>query len=289
MNQHPLRPIAESELQAWAEDGVVHLRGLLDQEWVTRMQRAIDHVLAHPSDHGTDLNSDEDGGRFAYDDYMWKFNDDFRAFVFTSPAAKIAATFLHSQAVNLLYNFFLVKEPHTPTRTNWHHDLPANPVEGPACGLWVSLDHIAAESGAVQWARGSHKWGKRFNPVGSGVGKTHRRAPIAPGLEPMPSIPGHPEDYDIVSFDTEPGYILVTHLLTCHGAPGNATDRRRRAFGVRYAGDGSTYAVRTDVTFNIKPIADPGLAHGDPFPGDPDHFVFPRVLPRRAKDSDPAA
>ena len=105
----------------------------------------------------------------------------------------------------------------------------------------------------------------------------------------MPSIAGHPEDYDIVSFDTEPGYILATHLLTCHGAPGNATDRRRRAFGVRYAGDGSTYAVRTDVTFNIKPIADPGLAHGDPFPGDPDHFVFPRVLPRRAKDSDPAA
>ena len=284
MNRHPLRAITEEELQTFAADGVVRLPGLLDSEWVGRMQRAIDAVLANPTPHGVDLNSAEDGGRFAYDDYMWKVNDDFRAFVFHSPAPEIAATFLKSGALNLLYNFILVKEPHTPTTTNWHHDLPANPVEGPACGLWVSLDHITADNGAVQWARGSHNWGKRFNPVGSGTGKTHRRGrdvPLSPGLKPMPDFAGHPEDFDIVSFDTEPGDILVTHLLTCHGAPGNTTDRRRRAFGARYAGDGSTYAVRTNVTFNIKPIADPGIADGDPFPDDPDHYVFPRVWPRR--------
>ena len=65
----------------------------------------------------------------------------------------------------------------------------------------------------------------------------------------------------------------------CHGAPGNATDRRRRAFGVRFAGEGSTYAVRTGVSASLGPAEDPGIGDGDPFPEAPDHHVFPRLGP----------
>ena len=46
---------------------------------------------------------------------MWMFHDDFKAFVYDSPMAESAARFLRSQMVNLIFDFLLVKEPHTPT------------------------------------------------------------------------------------------------------------------------------------------------------------------------------
>ena len=247
------------------------------------MQRAVDVILDAPTGQGRDLTAEGDPGRFAYDDFLWMVNDDFRALVLESPLGEIAATLLRSTTINLLYNFILVKEPHTPTATNWHHDLPANSVEGSAVGFWLSLDTVTPQSGAVQWVRGSHKWGKRFNPVGSGRGKVYSETdrPVAGDLDAMPDIANHLSDYDIVSFTTEPGDLIATTLLTCHGAPGNATDRRRRACGVRYVGDGATYAIRNDATFRIPPIVDPKLEPGDPFPDDPAHHIYPRVWPPR--------
>lgn len=281
MNRHPLRDIAEQEIRRFEEDGVVHVRGVLDDEWVARMQAAVDDILDRPTRFGHDLNEAHEGGRYAFDNNMWMFHPEFRAFVHESPMAETAARFLRSRAVNLVFDFLLVKEPRTPTPTTWHQDMPGNPVEGNACGIWVSLDHVTAESGAVQWARGSHRWGKRYDPVGDGSGKREGYGYVgdAPVLDRMPDIAGNPDAYDIVSFETLPGDVIVSSLLTCHGAPGNASDRRRRAFGVRFAGEGATYAVRTGVSFNLGPAEDPGIGDGEPFPAAPDHPVFPRLGP----------
>ena len=280
MNRHPLRNITEDEIQTFERDGVICVRGILDEEWIARMQHATDDILDNPTKFGQNLNDTNDTGRYAFDNNMWMFHDDFRAFVFNSPMAEAAANFLRSRAVNLIFDFLLVKEPQTPTPTTWHQDMPGNPVEGNACGMWVSLDHVTAESGSVQWARGSHKWNKRYDPVGDGRTKREGYGYMGqPTLEEMPDIAGNPDNYDIVRFETFPGDFIVSNLLMCHGAPGNATDRRRRAFGVRFAGEGSSYAVRTGVSFNLGPAKDPGIADGAPFPDAPDHHVFPRLGP----------
>ena len=281
MNKRPLREITEDEISTFEHDGIVCVRGVLDDAWIARMQRATDEILDQPTKFGQDMNEEGDSGRYAFDNNMWMFHDDFRAFVYESPMAEVAAKFLHSQAVNLIFDFLLVKEPHTPTPTSWHQDMPGNPVEGNACGMWLSLDHVTDESGSVQWARGSHKWNKRYDPIGDGRTK-HEGYGFSgdkPELEAMPDIAGNPDKYDIARFETFPGDFIVSNLLMCHGAPGNATDRRRRAFGVRFAGEGSTYAVRTGVSFNLGPATDPGIEHGTPFPEAPDHHVFPRLGP----------
>lgn len=281
VNRNPLREIAEEEIRAFENDGVFRVRGVLDEEWIVRMQAAVDDILENPTEFGHDLSEENENGRYAFDNNMWMFHPEFRAFVYESPMAETAARFLRSSSVNLVFDFLLVKEPHTPTPTTWHQDMPGNPVEGNACGMWVSLDHVTAESGAVQWARGSHKWGKRYDPVGDGSGKYEGYGYLgdAPRLEKMPDIAGNPDKYNIVSFETLPGDFIVSSLLMCHGAPGNASSRRRRAFGVRFAGEGSTYAVRTDVSFNLGPGKDPGMADGEPFPETHDHHVFPRLGP----------
>ena len=207
MNRRPLRGITEEEIRTFEDDGVVCVRGVLDGEWVARMQRATDEILDHPTKFGQDMNEADEGGRYAFDHNMWLFRDEFRAFIYESPRAEVAAKILRSKVVNLIFDFLLVKEPHSPTPTTWHHDMPGNPVEGNSCGMWLSLDHVTSESGAVEWVRGSHKWGKRFDTVGDGRTKREGYGYIGdkPVLEAMPDIAGNRDKYDIVSFETFPG------------------------------------------------------------------------------------
>jgi ectoine hydroxylase-related dioxygenase (phytanoyl-CoA dioxygenase family) len=187
-------------------------------------------------------------------------------------------------------NTLLVKEPHTPTVTSFHQDITGNPVEGPVVGMRVSLDTETPESGAMQWIRGSHKWGRWFVPYEAGadeevVGKAAFEGYVDPDhpereMEPIPDIENHRDEYDIVTTPAEPGDVFLSSLLIIHGAPGNLTDDRRRAFVCRFAGEGATYAVRNDVPFRLGPAEDPGIEHGDRFPDDPRHPAFPRVWPQ---------
>ena len=95
----------------------------------------------------------------------------------------------------------------------------------------------------------------------------------------MLDIKNNRDEYDIISFDTEPGDCLIAKLGLVHGAPGNTTDRRRRAIGYRLVGDDASYAIRTTATA-IRPYTDPGLDHGEAFPADATHSVFPMIWPR---------
>lgn len=49
---------------------------------------------------------------------------------------------------------------------------------------------------------------------------------------------------DIVSFDVEPGDVIIHHVLTVHGAGGNPSERWRRAVSFRYCGDQVRYLDR---------------------------------------------
>ena len=289
MNRQPPRPITDEEIDFFHRDGVVCVRGLLDDEWVGRMQRATDQLLEDPGPRGGNLNEQGTPGRFAYDNYLWTFNTDFRAAAFESPIAEAAAAFMNSRGVNVIFDFILVKEPHTPKVTRWHQDLPANACNGSqTCGVWVSLDHATLASGALESVKGSHRWppyqiASSSDPArhkylqGYGTDGAAEGAP-AETAELLPDIENNRDQYDIVSFETEPGDCLFSSLMTTHGARGNSTDVRRRAFGYKLVGDDATYAVRQS-KFAIRPLEDPRLKHGDSFPDDPDHHVFPQLWP----------
>lgn len=293
MNHNMPRPLSREELDAFERDGIALVKGIFDDDWIERMRHAVDDVLTRPSERMGDLNPQGKPGRFVYDNYLWTFNDDFRALSFESPVPEIAAAAMASDRVNLLYDFILVKEPRSPHgETRWHQDTYGNPCEGrQTMGLWLSLDHVTLDSGAVEWVRGSHLWGRRFEATTTGDPDRHgflggaaaEAGPKRPEdmVEPMPDIAGNRGDYDIIWFETEPGDCLIAKLGLVHGAPGNGTDRRRRAIGYRLVGDDARYAVRPTAR-SIRPYADPGLGHGDPFPADPGHRVFPQTWPRPA-------
>ena len=96
------------------------------------------------------------------------------------------------------------------------------------------------------------------------------------GFETMPDIEAKRDDYEILSWDLEPGDAIVFHYLTVHGAPGNPGAGRRRAFSSRWLGDDARFAERPGTT--SPPFPGIGQADGERLRED----WFPTVL-RRAE------
>jgi len=93
-----------------------------------------------------------------------------------------------------------------------------------------------------------------------------------PDYEPMPDIEVDREQYDVISWDLDPGDVYVFHAMTVHGAGGNAgPGRRRRGYTVRYTGDDVTYDERLGTSI---PLRCEQLRDGDPL----DCGQFPLII-----------
>jgi hypothetical protein len=199
----------------------------------------------------------------------------FRRFCLQGAAAEIAAALLASERVNFFGDQIFVKEPGTRERTAFHQDATYFEIEGnQCCVLWIPVDPVTEESGAMMYWRGSHRNGTLYQP---NVFVAQTPLPGAQG-DILPDIEGRPEDFDIVQFDVEPGDIVVHNYKTVHGAHGNTSRYQvRRAASIRYCGD--------DIRTCIRPGAPKQLHHIAPLPpgerlSGPD---FPVVYERPAR------
>ncbi|MGE0724129.1 MAG: phytanoyl-CoA dioxygenase family protein [Alphaproteobacteria bacterium] len=270
MNRAPLLPIPDDAIAAYEADGIVCLRGQFDADWIAFMGAAVDVAMAAPGPHAEDYTPPGKPGRFFGDLDLWRRHEDFRRFVFESPAAEIAARVMRSTRANFLYDQLLVKEPLTEERTPWHQDQPYWAVDGvQVCSIWLPFDPVAAES-SVEYVAGSHRWNRRFNPQHFADGSPYPGT----GLPPLPDIEAMRATLDIRRFDLAPGDCLVFQAMIVHGAPGNRLAARRRALATRWMGDDARFSHRPGKV--SIPTSDPGLAHGAPM----DCAHFPRIWPR---------
>ena len=263
----------EDDAEAFARDGVVCLRGLLDDAWVGRMRRAIDRVEHNPGPF-REHYSPQDPGAFMSEKFLWTFDADFRAVVFDSPVAETAGRLMSASRVNVFYDHLMVKEPGAVSPTPWHQDLNYWPLEGKqVCSVWIAFDQVDHSNGAMEFVAGSHEAGHRYQPFDfrdTGAVETDE-------FEPLPDVDAHREDFHIVTWDLEPGDAVIFSALTLHSAAGNATgDRRRRALSIRYAGDDARFTRRKKM---IRLLRDPGLEVGDRLDCD----LFPVAWPRAAQ------
>jgi len=266
----PLRPVTEREIAAYERDGVVLLRGMFGADWIAFLAEAVERAMADPGPLAEEYESAAGGGRFFGDLDLWQRHDAFRRFVFDSPAAEIAARAMRASRVHFFYDQLLVKEPGTAARTPWHQDQPYWAVAGrQVCSIWLPLDPVDPDT-SVQYVRGSHAWDRAFAPRHFSDGTPYRGR----DLDPLPDIDADPAAYDIARFALEPGDCLLFQAMIVHGAPGNASGRRRRALATRWTGDDARYAVPEGEV--AIPTSDPGLANGDPIGGP----LFPRAWPR---------
>jgi ectoine hydroxylase-related dioxygenase (phytanoyl-CoA dioxygenase family) len=261
-------PRQTEDAETYQRDGVVCLRSVVGMDFLSRLERAIERDIRKPGQfhHGYQSRN----GSFHATSRNWQVDDDIRAYVFESALPQLAGRLMNSNKVNLLYDQMFVKEPRTDAATPWHCDHVVWPLAGrQVISFWLALDEVTADSGRVEYVRGSHLWGKRYQP--RSFTKSRLDYPTVPGLEEFPNIEAKRADYDIVAWDLDPGDVIAFSSWTFHGASGNSrSDRRRRGFSVRYAGDDVTY--RPD-QFSVASLINPELSPGDPL----DSQMFPIV------------
>ena len=256
MHKAVKRALTVEEIQTYRRDGVVLVRELVDPNWVGELQELVDQNIVQPSTMVRDINESGSTGNFFGDTFVCHHITGFRSFIFDSPAADVVSACMGSSRVNLIFDQILAKEPGTSTRTAWHHDAPYWPVAGDMIAtVWVALDPVTYDTGAVEYVKGSHRWGKRFAAVSFSPGETYHES-----LEPIPDIDSQRDVFDFACFEMAPGDCTIHHGLTVHGAPGNSSTRvRRRAYITRWAGE--------DVTYNPRPnlqrmLRDPDIEAG---------------------------
>ncbi len=249
--------INEQSRTAFERDGAVVIRGMFD-DWVEPLRKGIEKNIATPGPFVRDYN-ESDGGRFFGDYCNWDRIPEYRDFVFHSPAAGLAKTLMGSKTARLFHEHVLVKETRTKIPTPWHHDQPYYCVDGEQnCSLWLALDPVPRET-ALEFVAGSHKTGKWYRP------ERFDKTPLykQDSMETIPDITANRANYNILSWEVEPGDIIAFHFLTLHGSPGNqSAQTRRRAFSSRWVGDDATFAVRQGKT--SPPFPDCKLNHGEP-------------------------
>ena len=277
MNREPLAPISEESVERFRTDGAVCLRGLVDSDWIALLRRGVARNLEAPTPLHTVQTLEEEPGFFLSDICSSQEIAEFREFVLNGPAAAAAARLMASERANFWADTLWVKEARTPKRTRWHQDQPFFWIDGTqVCVLWWPLDPVRRENG-LELIRGSHRWGRWFAPELSRFGQDLYSNPIGRRFERMPDIDAHRDEYEILSFDVEPGDAIAFHGFTVHGAAGNADRRMRRAMSTIWMGD--------DVRYGERPSAGRPHFHGHDLEvgASMDSSYFPRAWPREGR------
>lgn len=246
-----------SDVGRYRDDGIVILRGTF-AEWVEPLRGGVEKLLASPGPLERTYRPADGSAPFFQDFCNWRRIPEFRAFVYESPAAALAARLMGSRTARFFHDHVLVKEPGTSVPTPWHQDQPYYCVEGSqSVSFWIALDPVSRET-VPEYVAGSHRWGKNFRPTRFDGTPLYAQD----GFEPLPDIESRRAELRIVGEAMQPGDALAFHFRTVHGAPANRSTGRRRGFSSRWVGDDATFADRGGMT--SPPFPDLKLRHGDP-------------------------
>jgi len=264
---HPL--VTQQMIDTFQRDGVVLVKGLF-ADHVEALRRGVAANMADPGPYASNNEKAGESGRF-FDDYCnWTRIPDFVEVVETSPVAEVAADLMRSGTVQMFHDHVLVKEPGTSMATPWHQDGPYYFVEGKqTVSFWSPLDPV--REATLRCVAGSHRWEKEVLPT---------RWVSEEGFFPdegqyMPVPDPEAEGMRIVEYEMEPGDAVAFNFRTLHGARGNTSAARRRAFSIRLVGDDARYVDRPGRT--SPPFPGHDMTPGQRLRED----WFPEIWPRR--------
>lgn len=231
-------PVSSSDIEDYRRDGVVVVRGLF-ADHLEQLRAGVARNMEEPGPYAAENLHAHEAGRF-FDDYCnWQRIPEFREVIEASDVAEVAAALMQSERVQLFHDHVLVKEPGTSKPTPWHQDGPYYFVKGrQTVSFWSPLDPVT--DATLRCVAGSHLWPKPVLPTrwlseDSFYADDDAYIPV-----PDPDADGMP----IREWALEPGDAVAFHFDTLHGARGNETNQRRRAFSLRLVGDDACYTTR---------------------------------------------
>lgn len=252
----PDTPVTEEQINAFQRDGAVCIPGLFS-DWVPDIRAGIEQNMREPGEYAAENLSDDESGRF-FDDYCnWRRIPSFEKVILQSGLAKAAALLMRSAKVQFFHDHVLVKEPGTAKATPWHQDAPYYFVDGAdTVSFWVPVDPV--NESTVRMIAGSHQWDKLVLPV-----RWLSNEDFYSGSDdflPVPDPDAEPGKFNVLEWPMAPGDAVAFHYRTVHGARGNLSANRRRAFSMRVVGDDARYVSRAGPT--SPPFPGHGMTDG---------------------------
>jgi ectoine hydroxylase-related dioxygenase (phytanoyl-CoA dioxygenase family) len=267
--------VTQTMRDAFWNEGVVLLPGVLDRTWMDLVALGIDRNLRSPGPFA--VHHYEGTPRAFFDDYCnYAAVPEYQMLLRDSPIVDVVADLLGTENLWQFYEQIFIKQASevVAKRTPWHQDTTYWITGGTQlAGFWITLDPtLAAES--LEFVRGSHKGptyaGTAFDPND----ETTRFQPD----QDMPTLPDIEADrtaWNILSFDTKPGDVVMFHPGMLHGGGAAIGGSPRRTLSVRFFGDDVTYQERS-IPAPSYPGISARLSPGDPLRGS----WFPQLYPR---------
>lgn len=241
-------PIDDAVRERYLQDGVVHVPGAFDTDWLELLGRGIDRDLASPGPNFEARTRDGSDARYCENYWAWSHVPEFEAFVRDSPVGALAGELLDATRINLVMDNWFLREAGATARAPWHHDIAYFDFEGTMCVLWLPLEAVAQGEG-IGFVRGSHRWGKLFQRVYFASRERAGEPGLVNGLryEPPPDIDADPKAFDLVSFACKPGDALFFDMRTLHGSLASITPRStQRRFTLRMTAEDGRIRHRGD-------------------------------------------
>ena len=247
--------VDQQKIEAFRTDGVVLIEGLF-HDWVDILRDGIEKNMASPGPFASENLKEGEAGRF-FDDYCnWTRIKEFEDVIRNSEVGRVASELMGSNRVQIFHDHVLVKEPGTTLATPWHQDSPYYFVEGSqTISFWCPLDPV--KEATLRFVAGSHLWEKPVLPT-----RWASQTDFYPDENRYMPVPDpDAEGMRILEWVMEPGDAVAFHYKTLHGARGNLSDKRRRAFSVRCNGDDARYVTRAGPT--SPPFPGHGMQEGE--------------------------
>jgi len=241
MNSELLRHISVEEIDIYHRDGVVPLRGMFDKDWIELLNKGLDANYKSPTERSRIWDKNDAGHTMFYDTLAWREIEEYKKFIFDSPAAQICGQLMKTKAVHYFFDAVFVRSPGTKFETPWHQDEPYWSIEGyDACTLWMPLVPVKQKN-CLSFVPGSHLFKSVFNQKNFGelTGNPKDQVDFSKVADQeFPDINADPERFAVVSWELQPGDCIAFNGRTMHGGSGKLdNDTNLKVFTTKWMGD----------------------------------------------------
>lgn len=252
--------ITEEQIQTLERDGVVHIKGVFDEDWVNYLRQATGAQVEDP--HFWAFA----GTASKLYDYIqrnvWQTNKAFADFYYHSAMGHVLAQCGRTDEIRVSTDLLMVN----PNKGfKWHQDNQNGPISWEqGIRFWITMDETPDDYGAPVYLKGSHL----NDCVDEGA--------VFVDID-MNGLEEYKEK--VAEFKTMPGDMLIWHPRTIHKVDGPSDGiwtTYRRVLGGTVAKGGTMYCDKMGTGGVLSDLGRHGLTEGDKLQSP----FFPRVYPQ---------
>lgn len=256
--------LTAEQLEQFRRSGFVNGGPLLDEATVETLQAEVLRVIDQRDDASVPQpvllrNLSEDQARPIWQIVnIWRASSAFQALVTDARIAAMAAQLSGARQLRLWHDQIQYKPKEHGGRLRWHQDSPLWATLQPKDAqltAWVALDDAEADNGCMYMVPGSHQWGNQQARIND----------LPDGSQLPDTFEGHA--VHLIMCPVKKGHVHFHHSLTWHGSGTNHSSRPRRAIGIHFMTERTTYAASGE--HPMKPfitVPDGAPLQGDAFP-----------------------